>query len=109
MTIEQRLSNLESRFDSLQESFLQSQKNGVVVIANADNAVSGIERLTPYTDTKTAYYGESEKNFYDVPQGILTVYFDNYTGSYSVERIDDRLTVSFDTLENDTNITIIVQ
>lgn len=63
----------------------------------------------PYKATKTAYYGEKEKNFYNVPQGILTVYFDNYTGSYSVERIDDRLTVSFDTLENDTNITIIVQ
>lgn len=63
----------------------------------------------PYKETKTAYYGESEKNFYNVPQGILTVYFDNYTGSYSVERIDDRLTVSFDTLENDTSITIIVQ
>lgn len=63
----------------------------------------------PYKATQTAYYGEKEKNFYNVPQGILTVYFDNYTGSYSVERIDDRLTVSFDTLENDTNITIIVQ
>ena len=68
-----------------------------------------ITEITPYTATQTAYYGESEKNFYNVPQGILTVYFDNYTGSYSVERIDDRLTVSFDTLENDTNITIIVQ
>lgn len=68
-----------------------------------------VDELTPYTDTQTAYYGEKEKNFYNVPQGILTVYFDNYTGSYSVERIDDRLTVSFDTLENDTNITIIVQ
>lgn len=74
-----------------------------------DNYTIKIEDVTPYTATQTAYYGEKEKNFYNVPQGILTVYFDNYTGSYNVERIDDRLTVSFDTLENDTSITIIVQ
>lgn len=75
-----------------------------------DNTLyDNIQGITPYTATQTAYYGEKEKNFYNVPQGILTVYFDNYTGSYNVERIDDRLTVSFDTLENDTSITIIVQ
>lgn len=68
-----------------------------------------VNEITPYEQTQTAYYGESEKNFYNVPQGILTVYFDNYTGSYNVERIDDRMTVSFDTLKNDTSITIIVQ
>lgn len=107
MTIEQRISNIESRLDSLQESFIQSQRNVVEVTAKADVGYNKPD--APYTATQTAYYGEKEKNFYDVPQGILTVYFDNYTGSYSVERIDDRLTVSFDTLENDTNITIIVQ
>ena len=107
MTIEQKISNLESRLDSLQESFIQSQRNAVEVTAKADVGYNKPD--APYTATQTAYYGEKEKNFYNVPQGILTVYFDNYTGSYSVERIDDRLTVSFDTLENDTSITIIVQ
>ena len=91
----------------MQESFIQSQRNAVEVTAKADVGYNKPD--APYTDTQTAYYGEKEKNFYNVPQGILTVYFDNYAGSYSVERIDDRLTVSFDTLENDTKITIIVQ
>jgi len=112
MNIQEEIINLKSRLDSLQESFIQSQRNAVEVTANADTgkqAMAQVMEITPYTETKTAYYGEKEKNFYNVPQGILTVYFDNYTGSYSVERIDDRLTVSFDTLENDTNITIIVQ
>lgn len=112
MITEQRISNIESRLDSLQESFIQSQRNAADVMANADtgkSAMAQVVKITPYTATQTAYYGEKEKNFYNVPQGILTVYFDNYTGSYSVERIDDRLTVSFDTLENDTKIIIIVQ
>ena len=91
-----RMSDLASKVDDL--------------MLNLHNqSTQSISDITPYTATQTAYYGEKEKNFYNVPQGILTVYFDNYTGSYSVERIDDRLTVSFDTLENDTSITIIVQ
>lgn len=108
MNIEQRLTNLESRLDSLQASFIQAQKNQVPVTAKTDDAVSGVERLTPYTETKTAYYLEKEKTFYDVPNGNLTVYFDNYNGSYSVSRIANRVTVSFDTLTESTNITISV-
>lgn len=67
-----------------------------------------VDEITPYTETKTAYYLEKEKTFYDVPNGNLTVYFDNYNGSYSVSRIANRVTVSFDTLTESTNITISV-
>ena len=70
--------------------------------------VQQLIELTPYTETKTAYYLEKEKTFYDVPNGNLTVYFDNYNGSYSVSRIANRVTVSFDTLTESTNITISV-
>jgi hypothetical protein len=106
MDILTRLENLENFVFALSEKIDRNQ-----FYNNADTAGNrqSISDITPYTATQTAYYGEKEKNFYNVPQGILTVYFDNYTGSYSVERIDDRLTVSFDTLENDTSITIIVQ
>ena len=65
--------------------------------------------LTPYVETKIGYYGETEKTFYNVPEGNVTVFFDNYNGSYSVNRIEDRLTVSFDALENETDITIQIQ
>ena len=42
MNIEQRLSNIEKRLDSLQESFIQAQKNNVIVTSHADtgNAVA---------------------------------------------------------------------
>jgi len=63
----------------------------------------------PYTETKTAYYKETEKTFYDVPEGNVTVYFDNYNGAYSFKRVENRLTVLFDALENKTDITISIK
>jgi len=92
----ERIANMNKRIDDVFTN-LHSQ------------STQRIEAITPYTDTKTAYYGETEKVFYNVPQGNITVFWDNYNGDYSVQRIEDRVTVSFDTLENDTNITIIVQ
>ena len=67
-----------------------------------------INALTPYTATQTGYYGESEKVFYGVPNGNVSVFFDGYSGDYSVSRIEDRLTVSFDSLDKETAITISV-
>jgi len=62
--------------------------------------------IMPYRETKTAYYGEKEKVFYDAPIGNVSVFFDNYNGNYGVSRLENNLTVSFDTLTADTNITI---
>ena len=107
MNIEQRISNLESRLDSLQESFIQSQRNAVEVTARADVGYNNPD--APYTATQTAYYGESEKNFYDVPQGNITVFWDNYNGDYAVERIADRIVVSFDALTDNATISIMIQ
>ena len=70
---------------------------------------SRVTDITPYEQTKTAYYGEIEKVFYGVPNGNTTVFFDNYDGEYEVNRIEDRLTVSFPRLTDMTNITIMVQ
>lgn len=109
MTLEQRVNSLENRFNSLQNSFIQTQKNQIPVTAKTDEAKSSIENLTPYIDTKMAYYNESEKTFYEVPEGNLTVFFDNYNGSYSVNRIQNRIIVSFDTLTESTNITISIR
>ena len=78
-----------------------------------DADINGVRKatgdITPHTQTKLAYYGESEKVFYDAPAGNTSVFFDNYNGSYSVNRIQNRLIVSFDTLTEATNITISIQ
>lgn len=108
MTIEQRISNLKSRLDSLQESFIQSQRNAVEVTARADVGYNKPD--APYTATATVYYGESGHNFYDVPQGNITVFWDNYNGDYSVQRFDGGVNVSFETLTvAEATITISVQ
>ena len=68
-----------------------------------------VDEITPYTATQTAYYGESEKVFYNVPQGNITVFWDNYNGDYAVERIADRIVVSFDALTDNATISIMIQ
>lgn len=68
-----------------------------------------VNALTPYVVSKRGYYGETEKVFYDVPDGNTLVFFDNYNGSYAIERVGNRLLVSFDTLETETDITVQVQ
>lgn len=72
-------------------------------ITSLDNEVKDI---TPYEQSKTAYFGEVEKVFYGVPNGLLTVHMD---GEYTVERIEDRVYVRFERLDGTKEITIMVQ
>lgn len=75
-------------------------------INSVDNKVNSI---TPYEQTKKAYYGEIEKVFYNVPDGNTTIFFDNFDGEYTVERIENRLTVRFaERLKGMTSVTVMV-
>lgn len=94
------------------ESFLMGDvpPSGYDILSRRISAVnSRVSDITPYEQTRTAYYGESEKIFYGVPDGVLTVTFDNYYGWYTVSRTEDRVTISFPRLEDKTDITIMVQ
>ena len=62
-----------------------------------------IDDITPYTETKTAYIGDTEITFFTEVTGNLTVYFPY---EYTVERLSDRITISFEELEEVTDITI---
>lgn len=79
------------------------------IIARLNSMSAQISNITPYEQTKRAYYGENEKVFYGVPNGNVSVFFDNYSGEYSVNRTDDRLTITFPKLTDMTNISISVQ
>lgn len=69
-----------------------------------------ISAITPYEQSKTAYYGEIEKVFYGVPSGNVSVFFDNYDGAYDIVRVEDRVTITFpERLADMTNINISVQ
>ena len=66
-----------------------------------------ISDITPYTQTKYGYYGETEKVFYGVPQGNVTVFCDV---DNSITRIEDRLIVKFaERLADTVEVTIMVQ
>lgn len=66
-----------------------------------------VNEITPYSETKTVYFGETSKNFYNIPQGNLTVFWD---GDYTVQRLDDEVTISFTPLtEAEATISIMVQ
>lgn len=109
ISIELLNNDMQSQINTIAE---QITSIGEVQEAHTNNIAelnAEVQDLTPYTETKTAYYGENEKIFYNAPMGNVSVFFDNYKGSYSVNRIENRLIVSFDTLEKETDVTISIQ
>jgi hypothetical protein len=74
--------------------------------ADVNGARQSISEITPFTMTKSAYYGENAKAFYGVPEGNTSVFFSKYNGSYTTSRVGSTLTVAFDTLTEPTDITI---
>ena len=104
MSIEQ----LEKRVAQLEQMVLQIAKGNVNTIGKVDDTSNKVVAITPYTETKTAYIGDTEVVFLDVPQGNLSVYFDIPT-DYSVERTKDAIAVTFDALDEVTTVTISIQ
>lgn len=107
--LEIRVQRLESRLDSLMKSFVQSQINETPVVSKIDDTANTVESITPYKETKTGYIGDKEVIFMTEKKGNLTVFVEDTNGhsiNYTVERLSDRIIVSFDPLENVTYITI---
>lgn len=73
------------------------------LLDHIDQLGKATEAITPYTDTKTAYIGDTEVTFYTDVTGNLTVYFPY---EYTVERLTDRIIITFEPLEEVTDITI---
>lgn len=100
MTIEQRLSNLENLVNALSKKI---DNNKFYQQADINGARQNISEITPYTETKTGYYGETEKTFYNVPDGNVTVYG---LTEYTMDRVASNITLTFDALAKETNITV---
>lgn len=107
MTIEQRLSNLENLVN-----YHTKMIEDLRFYQSADNAGmrQGIGEVTPYTDTKTAYIGDTEVVFTGAKSGNLSVFLASEEGSetgYSLDRIGDMITVRFsEPIEYVTEVTI---
>ena len=108
MNYEKAISDLEKRVAQLEQLVLQIAKGNVNTIGKVDDTSNKVTAITPYTETKTAYIGDTEVVFTNVPQGNLSVYFDTPT-DYSVKRTNDAIAVTFDALDEVTTVTISIQ
>lgn len=102
--------NLEEQVRILEEQVRGLIKSRALDKQYTDADINGtrqsVANLTPFTMTKSAYYGENAKAFYGVPEGNTSVFFSKYNGSYTTSRVGSTLTVAFDTLTEPTDITI---
>ena len=104
MTLEERVAKLERNYKNLNESFLKSQRNNTNTVSRVDDNSNRVEQLTPYTETKTAYIGDTELIFTNVPSGNLSIFASMVKTDY--ERLGDKVLVYFKPLEEVTEITI---
>ena len=103
MTLEERVRILEEQVRSLISARAMDK---MYTDADINGTRQSVANLTPFTMTKSAYYGENAKAFYGVPEGNTSVFFSKYNGSYTTSRVGSTLTVAFDTLTEPTDITI---
>lgn len=109
MNYEVEIQNLKMQVANLQQTVIQMARNNTPIVGKVDSTANQVDAITPYTDTKTAYYDETQKVFYGVPYGNLSVFFSNYNSDFSVYRVNDRVTISFPALTEQTDITIMIQ
>lgn len=102
MTLEERVDALEQLVNRLIDLEVGNKQYTDADIAGCRQ---GISEVTPYTETKTAYIGDTEVVFTNVPTGNMTTYAEGTSG-ITVSRDMDIVTVSFEPLEEVTNVTI---
>ena len=107
------IQQLEKRIAQLEQTVYQMAKNNVTFVGKVDDTSNRVTEITPYTDSYTAYIGDDDAHFFDVPQGILSVSVVDSEGhfiDYTLEREDNIVSVYFDEpLENVATVTISVQ
>lgn len=108
MTIEERLSKLETQVKNLNASIIQMQKNQTPVTNKVDDTANKVVQMTPYTDMAMGYIDDTEVVFRNVPNGNMSIFFDNPT-EYTYVRDGSTVVISFEPLEQITVITISIQ
>lgn len=109
MTIQE----LETRLITVEQMVMELQRNSYPMVNKVDATSNKVDVITPYTDTETAYIGDDDVHFFDVPQGMLSVSAVDSNGNYldyTVEREGSHIAVYFDEpLENVATVTIMIQ
>ena len=100
------MSDLEKRVAQLEQMVLQMARTNVPIVSKLDDTSNKVEQITPYTDTKTAYIGDTEVTFEGVPTGNLSVFG---LSEYAIDRQNDRITITFDAVDEVTEVSISIQ
>lgn len=106
MTLETRVKNLENLVDALSKKI---DRNQFYNNADMNGNRQSISNITPYTETKTAYIGDTNCGFNTPTDGNVSVFFDKNVNGYRVEKdyYARRIVVVFDEpLEEVTEVTI---
>lgn len=106
MTLEQRVKNLENLVFALSKKI---DDNKFYTDADMNGNRQSISNITPYTETKTAYIGDTNCGFDTPTDGNVSVFFDKNVNGYRVEKdyYSRRMVVFFDEpLEEVTEVTI---
>lgn len=106
MNYEKEINDLKRQVKQLNESVLAMGKNNVGQVSKLDDTSNKVEQITPYKASKTAYIGDTEVVFENVPQGNLSVFG---LSEYSIDRQNDRITITFDAVEEVTEVSISIQ
>jgi copper chaperone CopZ len=106
MNIEYEINKIKNQLQNLQEVVLNMARNSVPTTSKVDDTANQVKAITPYTETKTAYIGDTEISFDNVPSGNLSVFADNIS-EYSTDRVGSTLNIDFyKPLEEVTEVTI---
>ena len=109
MNYEYEIDKLKKAVANLNNTVLQMAKNNTKEVSKTDNTANEVKAITPYTETKTAYIGDTEISFDNVPSGNLSVFADNIN-EYRTDRVGSTLNIDFiKPLEEVTEITISIQ
>lgn len=105
MTLEQRVQILEDNF----RAFITTRTNDKFYTdADINGNRNSIANITPTVMSKTAYLYDTSIQFENVPEGNITVYFNPsvISANYTLERIGNIVRLTFDPLEEVTEVTL---
>lgn len=111
MNYEYEIQNLKNQIKDLQDSARKLAKGNTEEVSKREQTTAQVDSLTPYTDTKTAYIGDTECVFDNVPNGCVGVFINGVPdGCVARYEPTDRVVIHFDEpLEEVTEVTISIQ
>ena len=111
MTIEERMDRLEIQMKNLQDSLLQMSKNQVPITAKTDSTASQVQVITPYTESKMAYIGDTFAEFDLARQGNISAWIeiDGVQTPCVFVAEDGKIKVEFEALEKVATVSISIQ